>query len=283
MTLGPVRRAGGHVRRTRPVRRASARLSSIRAGAALAMLASAGAIYGLASTTAFPYLRLDVQGASIVDPAAVRERLVQIEGQNLFQVDTAPLVARLREIPAVARVDVRIGLPDTVAVIIEERQPIAVWRVGERGFLVDPTGVLFAQVGPTPTPAVAALPVVTDTRATSTTLRVSSQLDPVDLDVATRLASLTPAEVGSAAQGLAVGVTDENGFVLSSVPRSWVAVFGFYPRSQRSPELIPGQVQMLRSLLVGREPTIATIILGDEREGTYVPKPTPSPSTTPRP
>lgn len=283
MTSRPVRRAGGHVRRTRPIRRSSAGLSPVRAGAALAMLASAGAIYGLAATSAFSYARLDVRGTAAVDQATVRERLDLVEGQNLFQLATEPLAARLREIPAVADVEIRIGLPDTVAVVISERRPIAVWRVADRGFLVDESGVLFAEAGPTPSPEVAALPAITDARATSGALRITSILDPVDLDAAKRLASLEPAEVGSAATGLAVGVTDEHGFVLSSVPKSWVAVFGFYGRSQRTTELIPGQVQLLRSLLIGREPLIQTIILADDRDGTYIPKPTPKPSASPRP
>ena len=113
----------------------------------------------------------------------------------------------------------------------------------------------------------------------STKLRVGHTLNPVDLDAATRLASLTPAAVGSAATGLSVGVTDGNGFVLSSVPESWVAVFGFYTSSLRTTDLVPGQVQALRELLIRvGEPTVATVILADDKKGVYVPKPSAAPA-----
>ncbi len=96
-----------------------------------------------------------------------------------------------------------------------------------------------------------------------------------------------PADVGSEAEGLSVAVGDANGFVVRARPESWSAVFGFYTLSLRTPELIPGQVRLLRSLLIGREPLVDRIILASETDGTYTlksaPKPTPEPSVTPSP
>jgi len=60
-------------------------------------------------------------------------------------------------------------------------------------------------------------------------------------------------------------------------------VFGFYGRSQRTPALIQGQVQLLTKLLDGREDTIQTVILADDRDGTYIPKATARPSASARP
>lgn len=282
MTSRPIRRGGGHVRRTRPIRRASAGLTPVRAAAILAMLCSAGAIYGLTASSAFGVSRIDVAGATITGAATVTDRLALVTGQNLFDIATEPLAASLREIPAVAAADVSIGLPDRVSVTIVERRPIVVWKVGERRLLVDERGLFFADVASSAVaPAIDALPVVTDSRATSAELAVTKTLDPVDLDAAFRLASLTPAQVGSSAAGLTVAVTDEHGFVVSSGPSGWEAWFGFYGLSLRTPELIPGQVQLLKTLLVGREPAVKTVILADDREGTYVPKATPKPSATP--
>lgn len=284
MTRRPARRLGGPGRRTRSIRRSSAGLTPARAGSILAMLLSAGAIYGLASTSAFTYSRLVIEGTAIVREDAVREQLELAEGENLFEIASEPLEARLREIPAVADAEVSLGLPGTVKVRIEEREPLLVWRVGERRWYVDRTGFLFAQVGENPPPAAAALPLVSDDRSASLALRVGHRIDPVDLDVATRLGSLTPAQVGSSAAGLAVGVTDENGFVLSSSPKSWVAVFGFYGLSLRTPDLVEGQVQLLDALLTeAGETNVALVILADDRDGTYIPKvsPSPSPSVAP--
>jgi hypothetical protein len=96
---------------------------------------------------------------------------------------------------------------------------------------------------------------------------------------------LTPGQVGSRAAALRVHVTDERGFTISSGSGSWVAVFGFYGLSQRTPALIPGQVQLLGTLLAGREDTVATVILADGTEGSFTAKPTarPKPSPTVKP
>ena len=284
MTSRPIRRGGGHVRRTRSVRRASAGLTPVRAAAILAMLCSAGAIYGLTAGSAFGMSRVDVVGATITGTATITNRLALVNGQNLFDIATEPLAASLREIPAVATADVSIALPDVVSVTIVERRPIVVWQVGERRLLVDERGLLFADVASSAAPpAVDALPVVTDSRAASVDLAVAKTLDPVDLDAAFRLASLTPAQIGSGAAALTVAVTDEHGFVVSSGSKGWEAWFGFYGLSLRTPELIPGQVQLLKTLLVGREAAVKTVILADDREGTFIPKATPRPSETPKP
>jgi hypothetical protein len=248
------------------------------------MLLSAGAVYGLAATSAFGFSRLEIQGSTITPEATIRDALALSEGQNLFEISTDPLAARLREIPAIESATISIGLPGTVAVRIEERQPILVWRLGDRQLLVDRSGLLFARVNGAASASVAALPVIIDTRAASRQLAVGNTVDAIDLDAATRLASLTPAAIGSGATSLAVSVTDANGFVVRTVPENWVAIFGFYGRSLRTTELVPGQVQALHELLlkVG-ESTVAQVILGDDRAGTLIPKASPSPSSTKKP
>jgi hypothetical protein len=284
MSQRTARRVGGHPRRTRRVRRSSAGLTPVRAGAGLAMLVSAGAIYGLAATSAFGFARLQIDGATITSNAVVGQRLGLAPGTNIFQIATEPLESRLREIPAVAGAEISIGLPDTVAVTIQERKPLLVWQTTLSRLLVDSTGLLFGEVGEAPPASIAGLPVILDTRLASGSFAITSSVDPVDLDVATRLASLTPAGVGSAASGLAVSVTDENGFVLRSVPESWAAIFGFYGRSLRTPELVAGQVQLLASLLAkAGEANVETVILADDRDGTFIPKPTPKPSASTAP
>jgi hypothetical protein len=279
MTVRPARRVGGPGRRTRTIRRRSAGLTPVRAGAILAMLLSAAAIYGLAASSAFGFERLRVEGATITDEAEVRDRLGLKTGTNLFEIATGPLEQRLLEIPAVAAAEVSVGLPDTVGVELHERRPIVVWRVGEDRWYVDESGLLFAPAPETPPDEVGELPVISDDRTASRGFSVGSKIDPVDLDVARRLAGLTPAQVGSAASGLSVGVSDENGFTISSIPRSWVAVFGFYGRSLRTADLIPQQVVLLEQLLrKAGEDTVALVILADATDGTYIPKASPAPS-----
>jgi hypothetical protein len=259
-------------------------MTPVRAGAALAVLLSAAAIYGLAASSAFGYQKLAIEGATITRASEVRDRLDLEKGANLFEIETKPLEERLLEIPAVAGAEVFIGLPDTVGVQLRERRPIVVWRVGEDRWYVDDTGLVFAPAPEAPPEELGELPVISDDRIASRAFGVGSTIDPVDLDVARRLAGLTPAQVGSSAAGLSVGVTDENGFVLGSVPRSWVAVFGFYGQSLRTPDLVPGQVVLLEQLLrEAGEDTVALVILADATDGTYIPKASPAPSATPEP
>jgi hypothetical protein len=247
------------------------------------MLASAGAIYGLTATSAFGYSKLEVTGAHITAQADVRDRLALTEGENLFNLSTQPLVGRLLEMPAVASAEISVGLPDTVAVKLSERVAIILWQVGTRRFLVDERGALFGELGADAATSAATLPVIADDRAASGSLAVGSTLDPVILDAATRLASLTPAQVGSAASALAVSVTDDHGFILRSVPDSWTAVFGLY-LSVRTPDLIPGQVQALHALFTRfGEANVGIAVLADEANGTYTPKATPKPTASPKP
>jgi hypothetical protein len=66
-----------------------------------------------------------------------------------------------------------------------------------------------------------------------------------------------------------------HGFVVHADPDGWTAIFGFYTPSLRTPDLIPGQVNLLKSLLEGREATVDQVILASDTDGTYVARPTP--------
>ena len=61
----------------------------------------------------------------------------------------------------------------------------------------------------------------------------------------------------------------------------WSAVFGYYTPSLRTTDIIPEQVRLLRSLLIGREQLVDRVILASGTDGTYIPKPTPKPTTKP--
>lgn len=197
------------------------------------------------------------------------------EGTNLFQVETGPIEARLAALPAVASARVSVALPHALSITITERVPILVWQVGDSRYLADGAGVLFAAVSAA-TAGAAQVPTVVDRRVASQgSVVLGATLDPVDFDAATRLGSIVPAQVGSAAAGLHVSVDDTDGFTMTAGAGTWTAVFGFYSPSVRSPDLIAGQVQLLKSLLADREPRVARIYLAGDRSGTYVPKATP--------
>ena len=242
------------------------------------MIAS-GFLFTLATgPTAFGVSRTDIPELTWTDGAAVAAALDVPAGGNVFRLDTAPLEAALRTLPGVAGADVSVQLPDAAVVVrIEERRPVLAWQVQDRRFIADAEGVIFADVD-----ATSALPagvaVVDDRRQGSISLlAIGGRLDAVDLDVATRLGSLTPADVGSAATQLQVAATDDEGFIVTT-PGGWTAVFGFYSPATRPTDIVPGQVRLLRSLLDGREDTVRRIILASETDGTYVPRATPRPT-----
>ncbi len=280
-TRPSARRTGVPTRRSRSVRRSSAGLSRVRAGAALAVLVAAAAIYGVSSSSAFDQTDIELTGVTFTDPADVSAAIEGAKGSNLFTLQTGPLEAALRDLPTIDSARVTVSLPHTLAVAVKEREAVMVWKVGARRYLAGSDGELFARLTEDTPEAGVGLPVVEDRRASSAALSVGAHLDTVDLDAATRLASLVPADVGSGAEQLIVWVTDENGFIVRARPASWTAVFGYYTASLRTPELIPGQVRLLRSLLYGREATVDRVILASDTDGTYLPNETPEPSPSP--
>lgn len=248
-------------------------VAPVRAAALLGLVAAVMAGYGLLTAPAFAIRSIDVSPLRFTDREELVASLGVGTGTNAFRLSTAGLATEVERLPAVGAASVSVALPDRLVVSVTERTPILAWRAGESTFLVDRDGVLFAFASLAPD-AAASLPTIVDRRAVSRlVVTLGARVDPVDLDAATRLASLTPEDLGSASTGLGVAITDADGFVVTTKPASWTAVFGSYGRVLRSPELIPGQVRLLRSLLFGRETQIARIVLADDRNGTYVPLP----------
>ncbi len=274
----PVR--GPRVRRRGGRRRASAGFSPRRAVAALVLLATAGAVWGVVASPVFGVRTVEVEGASLTGADAVRVALgLGSPAPNTFTLATDQLRARLLALPAVADAVVSVGLPGTVRAQVTERQPVLAWRHGASLFLVDRDGRVVADAAAGSGAAAAAaegLPIVADRRTGGATLAVGGQVDALDLDVATRLLSLVPADIGSSAPALLVGVDDRDGWTaVPTVADPWLAVFGFYGPEIRRPDMIPEQVRLLHSLLAGREQRVLRVILAGERAGSFSEKPAP--------
>jgi POTRA domain, FtsQ-type len=288
--VGPARGGGGLPSRggavvARSAARSAARLrrpgrivTPMRAAGLLGMLATGFVFTLVTGPTAFGLTRTDLPTLKWTETARVQAALGLTDGTNVFRLDTRPLEAALRALPAVAGAEVSVGLPDAVVVVrIDERRPVLAWQVGDTRFLADADGTVFAQIDTAAT-LPAGVAVIDDRRSgAGGGISIGAHLDAVDADVATRLGSLTPDDIGSAASRLRLAVTDADGFVIST-PDGWTAVFGFYSAATRPPDMIPGQVRLLRSLLAGREGSIARIVLASETDGTYVPKATPKPT-----
>jgi len=272
---------GSGARRPTPlVRRASAGPVAGRVLAGLVLVASAAALYGMTASPAFR-LREDgviVRGADFTGEAAILSA-IGLDGDarpNLFTLDTSRLATNLLALPAVDAdrsdaASVRVALPDRLVVEVRERVPVLVWQIGDRRLLVDVHGVVVSELA---TEAVSDLPVVADERSASTGLAIGDRIGESDLEVARRVAALTPAFLGSTAQALETRITEKEGFVLHSTPKAWRAVFGIYTPTLRGPDLVETQAQCLSSVLAGQEATISVVYLFPDggRCGTFLPR-----------
>ncbi len=239
------------------------------------MLVAGVALKLLTGAATFGLTEIDKPALQWTAADAILASVQLSQGTNLFQIETGPIEARLAALPAVAAAQVSVSLPHAITITVRERVPILIWQVGDNRFLADSDGVLFAVLD-----AAAAgdahVPTVVDRRAGSPGLIVAgSTLSSDDLDAATRLAALVPADVGTTAPALHVWLDDTAGYTITAGAGTWTAVFGFYNPSVRPTDLIPGQVRLLRSLLADRESLVARIYLAGERSGTYVPRATP--------
>lgn len=193
-----------------------------------------------------------ITGLVHADEADVRSHLVGLErSPNAFRVRASEIVGRLQELPAVVSAEASVRLPGSVAIEVQERQPIFVWSDGTAQLLVDREGVLFAALeGDEP-----GLPVVEDARLSATPLAVGDHLPAGDLAIMRQLLALTPERLGSASERLELRVDELDGYVLES-DLDWQAVFGHYTPTLQPPEVVPLQVQCLTWLLAAHERTL---------------------------
>ena len=112
------RRSVVPARRGRSVRRSSAGLSRVRAGAALAVMVAAAGIYGVSSSSAFDLTDIAITGTTFTNQDDVNTTIEGVKGQNLFTLQTAPLEAALRDLATVESAKVTIALPHTLDVAI---------------------------------------------------------------------------------------------------------------------------------------------------------------------
>jgi cell division septal protein FtsQ len=279
MSGGPRTTVGRGARRPTPlVRRASAGPVAGRVLAGLVLVTAAAALYGMTASPAFR-LRDDgviVRGAEFTGEAAVLSA-IGLDGDvhpNLFALDTARLAANLLALPAVDAdrpdtTSVRVALPDRLVVEVQERVPILVWQVGDRRLLVDIHGVVVSELDALATNE---LPLIEDERPASTELEIGDRLSESDIEVARRIAALSPTFLGSTAEALETRISEKEGFVLQTRPKAWRAIFGIYTPTLRGPGLVETQAQCLSSVLAGQEATISVVYLFPDggRCGTFL-------------
>ncbi len=256
------------------------------------MIATAGAGAWLLSSSQLELApgSIEIGGLGYTDRSAVLAAvgLDDSSQPNVLRLDTAAMRRALLALPAVADASVQVELINRLKIEIVERTPVLGLRRPEASFVIDADGVVVAAVDEAQL-AQLVLPVIDDGRqAQATPIEVGQPLDATDLAAMLDLAALSPATIGSQATQLELQVGDDNGYVITARPQGWRAIFGSYTPTLRPPDLIPRQVECLRSLLAetADEASIDTIYLAplDERCGTFLPRATPGSSPpTPEP
>jgi len=241
--------------------------------------------------------QISVVGTLLLDPDAVIAAANIPIGSSLLGVNLQAAEDAVAALPLVASVRVSAGLPDGIQIRVREKSLLLRWQIGDRIYAITERGELLGEtaslnLAPSAAAALALAPLLYDDR-TPSPLPTVGQLTATELDVATRLASLTPEDLGTAATTLTLRLTSDFGFVVEATGPAieWNAVFGIYSATIRPTSMIPGQVRLLRSLLAGRESRIGWVILADDQAGTYTakgvrpppPAAEPSPSLSPAP
>lgn len=118
--------------------------------ALLVVLVAAGATWVLLESSVFGLRGVTVVGASRVSIGQVQRTADLTMGTPLARIDTSAVERRLGRLPAVRTAVVSRRWPRGLLITVSERQPAAVRRAGSGFVLVDPTGVVFAEVSSHP-------------------------------------------------------------------------------------------------------------------------------------
>jgi cell division protein FtsQ len=92
--------------------------------------------------------RITVRGNVRLSSGEVQALTEGLKGSSILRLDLDASRAKLLESPWVADVALKRVLPSTVEVLIAERRPIGLCRLGDDLFLVDRHGVVIDQFGP---------------------------------------------------------------------------------------------------------------------------------------
>jgi len=119
--------------------------------AVAAVLVLAGMAYGFVRLSArgvFTVDRVIVHGNSRLSTGEVLMLVDGLKGESVFSADLERYRSRLLDSPWVADATMRRVLPSTIDLRVVERVPVAVGRLGDQLFLVDPSGVIIDEYGP---------------------------------------------------------------------------------------------------------------------------------------
>jgi len=100
------------------------------------------------ASDAFTVTRITVQGNHRMSRGEVLGLLDGLSGASILMTDLESWRQKLLDSPWVADASIRRMFPGTLAIVIEEREPIGIGRIKGRLFLIDETGRVIDEFGP---------------------------------------------------------------------------------------------------------------------------------------
>ncbi|MCX2747972.1 cell division protein FtsQ/DivIB [Arthrobacter sp. MI7-26] len=147
----------------------------------------AGIIAAAIYSPVFAVRTVTVDGAKLLQPAAVQKALEPVKGKPLPQINDAEIAALLKPLVQVRSVSTEARPPSELLVHITERVPVALVKNGDSYLLVDVDGV---KLGSTPDNASVPLPVIDGQGANQDLFKaITAVLATLPADVLAKMAS----------------------------------------------------------------------------------------------
>src|SRR5688500_4654381 len=102
----------------------------------------------LTASEALTIETITVKGTSRMSPGEVLAVLDGLRGTSMVTADLDAWRRKLLESPWVADAAIRRVFPGTVSVVISERDPLGIGRIGEELYLIDHRGAIIDEFGP---------------------------------------------------------------------------------------------------------------------------------------
>jgi cell division protein FtsQ len=154
----------------------------------VALLAVSGLLYDGAASPDFRVQQVAVSGARLLTAEEIADSAAVL-GTNVFWLRRQEIRDRVRQLPAVRDVEVRVDLPGRVELRVQERSPYVSWQSGDSTFLVDSEGLVLSTREPEQP-----LVVVHDLDAPN--LQAGARVSPGALRAVSKLSQLLPTELG---------------------------------------------------------------------------------------
>jgi cell division septal protein FtsQ len=124
------------------------RVAHVAAGSAFVLYAGYRGVDVLLATDALTVTRITVSGNTKLSRGEVVSLLDGMRGRNMVFLDLEDWRQKLTTSPWVADAALRRVLPGTVDVLISERQPMGIARIGDALYLIDRRGTIIDEFGP---------------------------------------------------------------------------------------------------------------------------------------